>query len=170
MQLNQQAKRSLKKAVEYQLDNNWEPALLFALIERELTHKVPGIDTYSLPRLRKLIGKNVELKIQQLNLRENGRWLGGVWYISGCDRLIYLKGTCEPEAKKNGGMYRLMEHLIQYSKEENKLMDFGGSNVENVRRFNLAFGAKDIGYSQVNWNKAPWWWNLLRKLKQKGRN
>jgi hypothetical protein len=170
MDLNQQAKRSLKKAAAFKLNDSWEPEKLFCLIEQELGLKVPGIDTYSLPKLKQLVGQHEALKIYQLNLTDNGKWCGGIWYLKANDRMIYLKGTCEAEARNQGGMYRLISALFEKAVHEQKVLDLGGSNVENVRRFNRAFGAVDVNYSQLTWNKAPLWWNLLRALKQKVRN
>lgn len=168
--LNQQAKRSLKKAANLQVIEQWDPERLIHLITDELAHRIPGIDAYSLPKLRQLVAQRSALNIRQLNVEVHGEWHGGLWVLVSQDRLIYLKGTCTPEIRSQGGMYAMIAELIRMAEKDGKLLDFGGSNVENVRRFNLAFGASDVPYSQITWNHAPLWWNLLRKWKQRLRN
>ncbi|MNY52863.1 hypothetical protein D3C86_1885730 [compost metagenome] len=81
--------------------------------------------------------------------------------------VLYLKGTTTEEAKKSGGMYKLIFTAIEYAHAGQKTLDFGGSNVESVRRFNLNFGAEDVVYSQLSWNNAPLWWKLVKKIRDK---
>jgi hypothetical protein len=115
---NQQAKRMLKKAAIYEVEEGERYAELFDLLRRELSPRVAGIDDHSLRILEKLVAK---IRPLQLNLLENGNWKGAIWLVphNGC--MLYLKGTVEPEAKQNGGMYRLMEHAQKLAFEQNRV-------------------------------------------------
>ena len=93
--------------------------------------------------------------------------MGGVWTLETDSTVLYLKGTTTEEAKKSGGMYKLMLTAIEDAGSKGKVFDFGGSNVESVRRFNLNFGAEDVVYSQLSWNNAPFWWRIVKTIRDK---
>lgn len=167
LELGSQAKRSLKKAAG--LVVTWELRIpdLKQLVEAELSGKIAGIDEGTVQLLEQIVKKmGAEIVCQVNCLDFDSNFCGGLWLLEYGDRVIYLKGTTTPEAKKNGAMYRLMLEAIEMTHAKGKIFDFGGSNVENVRRFNLNFGAKDENYFRLSWNHAPWWWNMLRNWKK----
>ncbi len=164
-QPNQQAKRMLKKAARYEVETSWNPVPLMELLHKELAPRVAAVNDHSLSLLEKLIQAFHAPEIRQLNLMENGQWQGGIWLLFFGDRVLYLKGTVTNEAKDNGGMYRLMETAMQLTFAENAVFDFGGSNVEGVRRFNLHWGSSDVFYSHLSWNNAPLWWKSIKTLR-----
>lgn len=165
LQLNQQAKRSLKKAQIFHKEERFLPELLFQLIELELSSKVHALNADTLKILQKLVTAFENKGLIQLNLYDNEAWFGALWLIEYEDTVLYLKGTVKESAKQQGGMYLLMKTAIEYAHSKSKKFDFGGSNVENVRRFNLSFGAEDVVYSHWVWNNAPMWWNFLRSIR-----
>ncbi len=165
LNLNQQAKRSVKKAIDFQVIEKIAIDPLLQLIEKELSSKIASMNSETSQTLRKLVDSFASSGLIQLNLMKNDRWKGGIWLLENETTVLYLKGTVENDSKQNGGMYALMLFGIQYATSKNKRFDFGGSSVENVRRFNLHFGAKDAVYSHLQWNKAPFWWTVLRKIK-----
>jgi len=167
---NQQAKRMLKKAVDFQISEEWRPTELMQLLETELAPRIAGIDGHSLPKLLRLVTDFQDKGMIQINLLKENEWQGGLWLLVFEDRVLYLKGTVTAEAKNAGGMYRLMEYAIQKSIELNKLFDFGGSNAEGVRRFNLNWGATDTSYQHLQWNNAPLWWKTVKSLRDKWNN
>lgn len=168
---NQQAKRMLKKATVFTVgesaDRKHEEQLL-TLIRHELGSRIAGIDDHSLGILRRLLQatNDIRLPLRQLDLFQNGEWKGGLWLVPYNSRMLYLKGTVEADAKRNGGMYALMEHAQQLAFSQNMLFDFGGSNAEGVRRFNLNWGAQDVFYHHLRWNNAPLPWKILKSAKQ----
>lgn len=169
-QPNQQAKRMLKKAVGYTIRQERREQELLNLLRRELSPRIASIDDHSLNLLEKLVAGFRDEQLIQLNLLENGNWKGGIWLLPFDGRMLYLKGTVESDAKNNGGMYRLMEHAIQLAFEREMLFDFGGSNAEGVRRFNLNWGGKDVSYRALQWNNAPLWWKIVKSLRQTWNN
>lgn len=167
---NQQAKRMLKKAVGYTVESGRRDDELLLLLQKELTPRIATINDHSLQLLGKLVKLFDEEQLQQLNLFENGAWKGAIWLLHFNDRTIYLKGTVEPEAKNKGGMYLLMQQAIQETIEKGGLFDFGGSNADGVRRFNLNWGAYDVSYHALQWNNAPLWWKWIKTLRQRWNN
>lgn len=164
---NQQASRMLKKAVVFEVGQEIAFAPLLKLLKEELSPRVTTIDDRSLGLLEDLLKVFSADKLIQLNLFESGEWKGGIWLLNSNGRLLYLKGTVRESAKKKGGMYRLMNEAIQLAWKENLLFDFGGSNVEGVRRFNLNWGSMDVFYYRLHWNNAPLWWKMIKYLRSK---
>lgn len=169
-QPNQQARRMLKKATKYAVESGRRDDELIALLQQELTPRIATINDHSLRLLSELVKLFGEEQLQQLNLLENGTWKGAIWLLHFNNRTIYLKGTVEPEAKNAGGMYLLMQRAIQETIEKDWLFDFGGSNADGVRRFNLNWGAYDVSYHALQWNNAPLWWKWIKTLRQRWNN
>jgi hypothetical protein len=168
LKLNQQAKRSLKKAVNMRVSSQsideQQLMKLLNLIESELMSKVSSINERTIQLLFQLVQAYRQNGLIQLDLWEDSKWCGGLWLIESQHRVLYLKGTTTATAKQDGGMYLLMQHAIEQTHQSNKVFDFGGSNVSNVKRFNASFGAEDVVYSQWKWNNAPLWWKGIKFL------
>jgi hypothetical protein len=167
LKLNQQAKRSLNKSKEFTIEQKVNIDPMIDLLNQELAHKIQGINPDTLSVLKKLVKSYEHSKLKQFNLWKNGEWLGGIWVLETDSTLLYLKGTTTEDAKKSGGMYLLIQSGIDYAHSNQKIFDFGGSNVASVRRFNLNFGAEDVVYSQLTWNNAPFWWKTIKMMRDK---
>lgn len=167
LKLNQQAKRSLNKSTEFAINQEENIPEMMRLLQNELQNRIHGINEQTLLILEKLVTGYQGKRLVQFNLVHENSWLGGIWILESGTTILYLKGTTNEEAKKSGGMYKLMLHAIEYAHSQEKIFDFGGSNVESVRRFNLNFGAEDVVYSQISWNNAPFWWRTLKMIRDK---
>ncbi len=167
LKLNQQAKRSLNKSAEFTVKIEENIPAMMELLRNELQNRIHGINEQTLPILEKLVNGYKNRRLGQFNLVRENDWLGGIWILETDSRVLYLKGTTGEEAKKSGGMYKLMLSAIEYADSKGKVFDFGGSNVESVRRFNLNFGAEDVVYSQLSWNNAPFWWRIVKMIRDK---
>lgn len=167
LKLNNLANRTLKKAQVFTTTTQTNAPGLMPLITEELAQRVKTLNAFTLPKLSNLLTEFKEKGLVQIDLFENDEWKGGLWLIETADKVVYLKGTVQQEAMKKGGMYRLMYDAILYAHASEKLFDFGGSNVDNVARFNSYFGAKSMPYAHITWNEAPFWWKLLKKINDK---
>ncbi|MGV3610038.1 MAG: hypothetical protein ACO1N0_03750 [Fluviicola sp.] len=167
LKLNQQAKRSLNKSTEFVVKQGENIPEMMRLLQSELQNRIHGINAQTLAILEKLVTGYQGKRLVQLNLLHENTWLGGIWILETDSTILYLKGTTNEDAKKSGGMYKLILHAIEYAHSREKIFDFGGSNVESVRRFNLNFGAEDVVYSQISWNNAPFWWRTLKMIRDK---
>lgn len=167
LKLNQQAKRSLNKSTEYAVRKAEDISSMMELLRNELSNRIHGINEQTLPILENLVTHYENRRLGQFNLYKENDWFGGVWILETDSTVLYLKGTTTENAKKSGGMYKLMLTAIEYADSKGKAFDFGGSNVESVRRFNLNFGAEDIVYSRLSWNNAPFWWRIVKLIRDK---
>lgn len=166
LRLNDQAKRKIKRfeRLNYHFEFSTNYHELIELIHYELSSKLVVFQQDN--ALGNLANKlNEENRLGALLCFDlNGKLVGGLLYILATDRIIYLKGAFQLEAKQAGGMYKAMSLLIEFALQQHKTMDFGGSSVEGVRQFNLCFGGKDQNYYLYKWDQAPLWWKLSRKI------
>ncbi len=167
--LSSQAKRSLKKAansgVEVTKNDSFE--LIFAAIEAELQGKFQGVNAERIERLKKLFeGAQAEgfLKVFEVS---DGKETGGIVCLVDENQVLYVKGACPENLKKNGGMYLALNSAIEFAHEHNLKFDFGGSNVKGVQRFNKNLGGLDQPYFYYEKNNAPIWFRLARKFKNR---
>jgi len=167
---NQQVKRMLKKAAIYSVETGRRQPELINLLKQELSPRVAGINDHSLQLLDQLGSQLDDSYLLQLNLLEDTEWKGALWLVKFNHHVLYLKGTVATDAKKNGGMYRLMEQAIKWAFEQKCDVDFGGSNATGVRQFNTNWGGKDTPYLHLHWNNAPLWWKMLKSLREKWNN
>jgi len=166
-EINSLAKRMLKKSAAYEIRLNDDISLIYDRVVSDLVGRVQGMTSENVKSLKVLVEKFKGKGLTSFCVYSGNNFEGGIWVLENKNSLMYLKGSVTDSAKKEGVMYRLLHEAILHSISKGKTFDFGGSNVENVRRFNLNLGGHDKAYSQLVWNSAPWWWNLLRALRQK---
>ncbi len=170
--LNSMAKRKLKLLDKENCiisqENNLEGSL--KIIRGELSNRFKTLKDVNFDSLEVLTNKllnNNSLVI--FNLHRNEQLLGALILIETDDRLLYLKGACEPEMRAKGGMYALLNHAIALAFESNRNFDFGGSRIPGVRQFNQCFGGQDQVYFRYQWSEGPAWYNVLKAIRNKWR-
>lgn len=166
--LNDQGRRMIRKFeasdLQWEETNNFK--LIMDVIEAELPKKVASLHT-SFKELVQLVS-NLENKgcLKSYIVKKNDLVVGGIFFVQFGGRLLYLKSAFTEEAKKAGAMYHILSEKIIHALEQGSVFDFGGSNAENVRRFNLHFGAKDVQYTSVKWGETPFWYRWMKQLRQ----
>jgi hypothetical protein len=172
---NSQANRMFSKFEKSHLKVTFlqEENTILEIIRQELPAKVASLDTTALDSLAVLLSAlKKEGLLKTLAITENGEVVGGLFLVDFNESVLYLKGAFTKESKKNGAMYGAMKFFIEATRSEQKIVDFGGSRVEGVKRFNTNLGGADRIYSYYEWNHAPFWFNWLKWLKNlvKGKN
>lgn len=167
-ELKTQAKRMIKKAEKagYILKNGKDTELILKTIQVELPKKVKSIRSGSLLALSELV-KSLDKKgvlLVKSVYDAQDRFKGGLFFIEYKDRVIYLKGGFEEQAKKDGAMYLAMHNEILETVSKGKVFDFGGSRVQGVRNFNQNLGGRDVHYAMLNWNNSPAWYKVAHKM------
>lgn len=164
------AKRMLNKVkrLNYSISIGNNTSLVHDSIQRELPQKIAAFQPKSLAVLRKLVNAIASTDtLLIVEARKEKEFVGGLFLVESGSKLLYLKGAFTADSKKEGAMYAAMQYAIEIGKNTNRTFDFGGSRVEGVRRFNLALGGSDIPYVQYEWNRAPIWFNWIKKVKNK---
>ena len=166
------AKRMLNKAVKNGLVVQPTNALkeVLAVIQKELSNNnaiLSQKDLLTLNRLTDNYAKTNSLGL--VGLFHDNQIVGGLIFIKSKNSTLYLKGACDHQFKTCGGMYLLMDHLVQSVDYSQHYFDFGGSNVEGVQQFNYKFGASDENYHTLIFDKAPLWHKRIRKWRQRNK-
>jgi hypothetical protein len=164
--INTQAKRMLSRfeqsGMKIQTVTDIKP--IIERISEELVGKISGINDRSIYRLEKLLSVLDEKGMLEVHMVTfNQQEVGGVILIHFNGRTLYLKGAFTKDAKHNGAMYAVMHSAIVSTVNRNECFDFGGSNAEGVRRFNVNLGGKDEFYSSMEWDRLPRWFKLAQK-------
>lgn len=165
---NSQAKRMFSKFEKTHLKLAFlqEENTILEIIRQELPAKVASLDAKALDSLAVLLSAlKKEGLLKTLAVTENEEVVGGLFLVDFNHSVLYLKGAFTKESKKNGAMYGAMKFFIEMTRDEGKLVDFGGSRVEGVKRFNANLGGLDRIYGYFEWNHAPIWFNWLKTLK-----
>lgn len=166
--LNSQAKRSFKKFEKCGLilERTTLDAVL-PIVSKELITKVKSLKKIDLDRFEQMIHSLPTDQLLVLGVKDENQWLGGLIFIHWKNKLHYIKGGAKEVAKNNGAMFAMMNQMIDYAFQHQLEVDFGGSNVEGVKRFNKSFDAMDQEYIEWKWNRSPKWFSLLQKLKKR---
>lgn len=168
LSMNSQAKRSIKKFLKSDLTiQNVQIEQVLTVVSEELTEKVKDLNENDINRFEALLTSYPTEKLWVLGVLENNEVVGGLVFIKWKNTFHYVKGGARKSAKDQGAMYAMMESAINYAFDQNLKVDFGGSNVAGVRQFNTAFGGTDIHYSEWKWDNSPFWFKLLKKLKNR---
>lgn len=77
---------------------------------------------------------------------EENQCVAAAFFLKDKTRCYYLIGDCNPEWKKKGAVYHLMDFAIQHYKSGLLTFDFGGSNVPSVAAFYHKMGGVDVEY------------------------
>lgn len=167
--LNTQAKRMVAKFEKtgLKLMESNEEATVLHIISRELPQKIASINEQALSTLKQLVAALKQqglVRIMEVKDAENSTQ-GGVFLVKFNTTVLYLKGAFSESAKKQGAMYALMHQAIQTAQAQGNHFDFGGSRVENVRRFNANLGGKDVAYKALTWDNGPRWFRWLKQFK-----
>ena len=128
LQLNQQAKRMLKKASKSNVtvkETDWNSGIQF--ISEELLPKVDSLGQTELSQLKKLLNVlETKEKLISQGIYNAGKLEGVMYYVREHGRIRYLKGAARKALKDRGGMYFAMHEQLQYTLEQNLTFDFGG--------------------------------------------
>jgi hypothetical protein len=101
---------------------------------------------------------------------EAGDLLAAAFFLNTGNSLVYIKGASSMEGRKQGAMHRIMDYIIQQEASKNRFLflDFGGSTVPEVRKFNLHFGSEDYAYQRIYKNNLLFrMFKKVAKLKEK---
>lgn len=166
--LSSQAKRSLKKAEKsgIQVRQSGDFSQVMSAVRSELDGKFEGVNTERIDALESLFKKAAERGFLMVFEASDSKETGGIVCLCDEHQVLYVKGACPEHLKQNGGMYAALNAAIEFAKEEELLFDFGGSNVEGVRRFNQNLGGTDVSYF-FHEHAGPGWFKIARKLKKR---
>ncbi len=157
--------RNIKKAEQKNLifEANIDPKVVIALFK---DNKGSALNKYSHADYKTLEALLCEIRNQgngfaSAVLKEDGQLLSAAFFISHQDRLIYLKGAVSQAGQDCGAMHFLFDKILSTHSEKISVLDFDGSSVKSVARFNHGFGCVDKEYFFVRLKRL----GLFSKMK-----
>lgn len=101
---------------------------------------------------------------------KNNNLLCGAFFLNFRNRLIFLFSALSEEGKKNSAMFFLLNETIRQFSGNPVILDFEGSNEPNLARFYKSFGAIEVKYPRIVFNRLPFplriTVNAAKKLRQ----
>lgn len=86
---------------------------------------------------------------------ENNQLCAGAFFIKSNNRLVFLFSGADNTAKETGAMTFLIDSVIRDYTPSKLVLDFEGSNDNNLARFYSGFGAKPTEYTGLIINRLP---------------
>lgn len=162
------ARRLIKKSGQNFIYKSTENiGQLLAIFKETAFKKIDTISEDDLVRINHLMNAAFEnQKGELIGIYQDEQMVGGGFFFKDKTRITYLKGACTDEAKKSGAMFGLMDFAIKLFNDEYDILDFGGSDIENVATFYKKFGAVDRTYYHYRIDQLPAWFKAAKKLKQ----
>ncbi|MCK5776592.1 MAG: hypothetical protein KAH25_10460, partial [Bacteroidales bacterium] len=143
-------KRNIKKGVKNQLSiiQTVKPEQLIDLFRNNKGKEVSSysdLDYIHLGRLAYLLLHKGLGEIWGVTSVENNL-LAAALFVKSKDRHIFLFSGLMEEGKQKGAMPFLMDSFIKTHSESMSILDFEGSNDNNLARFYGSFGAEEFSY------------------------
>jgi hypothetical protein len=161
------SKRSIKKAISSNLQIK-ESTDIDSVVKMFQQFRGDSLNVNELEynKLKQLIANSFPVGSGKIyHVLQDNQVLAACFFSFTNKRIIYHKGGVNETGKKLGAMHFLIDYLIRENSESNLTLDFGGSSIPAVKRFNQNFGNKEYTYYQLQ--KGGSLINFGRKLKNK---
>ncbi len=161
-------KRNLKKALTHELtlSKSVKPEELTQLFRENKGHEVKHWKTKHYLRLQHLMymsihkGKGVIYGV----FTSYNELCATAFFLKENRKLIFLFSGSNQMARQNHAMTFLFDSVIKQFSSSQFILDFEGSNNENLARFYKGFGAHEIIYYQFKMNRLPFPLSYFLKL------
>ncbi len=90
------------------------------------------------------------------------KFLAGAFFITYNKRAVFLFSANTEEGRETRAMYGIIDRFIAENAGEKLILDFEGSNNENLAGFYKGFGGKNFDYPGLRINRLP---RLIRWIK-----
>lgn len=170
----QNTKRNLKKSQKYDLSlsKNLNPEVVIDLFRNNRGKQIKNLKDEEYNRLLRLMyaaihkGKGITYGIY----KQNNVLCAAAFFLLENQHLIFLFSGSNDEARQNGAMTFLLDQVIREFAGTQVILDFEGSNDENLARFYQGFGSKEVFYNVLKFNLLPFpqkqivntWFRILK--------
>lgn len=164
---NRNRKRELTKAQKHDLVERWNesPEKLIKLFKDNVGKRVKNIKPKEYEQLLTLMKLCIEKKVGELLciFDKKDRLVAAAFFLKHKNRVTELVCSSDFSNRENGANTFMNDRAIYKYQPNFDVFDFGGSSMENIRKYYLSFGAVDEKYAQIHYNNLP---KLLRFFKK----
>ncbi|MCC7502457.1 MAG: GNAT family N-acetyltransferase [Flavobacteriales bacterium] len=158
-------RRNLKKAagtgLTYEPNAEVEEVLAFLIGSEQF--KRWGVDARRIECMERLLrGAQVRGEGFAVSIRAGSELVSCAYFVKAGGRLIFLKGLANEQGRALRAMPLLIDRVIEAHSGAPLILDFAGSNDEDLARFYRGFGAQRAVYLRSVINRLP---PLVRNLK-----
>ena len=152
-----QTKRNLKKSGKFKLTlmKNVKPEAIINLFRENRGKELDKWNDRHYTILRRLMyeafhkGKGNAYGV----FTETNEMCAGAFFMKNNNRLVFLFSGSNAKARETSAMTFMLDAVIEEHSPSRMVLDFEGSNDENLARFYKGFGAKEITYPGLVVNK-----------------
>lgn len=160
-------KRNIRKASDQKVSVISEERLgdMIAMFRSNQGRLYPKIKPLHYERLKSVMVEGLRREIAKTYIARtaSGIVCAGAYFIQSNSRFIFLFSGNIPESREIGAMFMLIDQFLKDHCGESYLLDFMGSNMENLARFYAGFGAKEVLYPRIIINRLPWFVKWIKR-------
>ena len=154
-------KRNLKKANKtgVNISQNLKPEDIIEIFSKNKGKEINkfGINEYAILKKLTYIGIHKGyIQTYGAYTIQNELCAGAIFAVDK-QRAIFLFSATNKVSKNLFAMPLLIDNFIKNNAEKNIVLDFEGSNDENLARFYKSFGSKTVNYNTLHINKLPFY-------------
>jgi hypothetical protein len=152
-------KRNIKKAVNagMQMVNSPEAESLISMFRKNKGKEIKPLPESAWQMLSQIIVESIQNGTGQLwgiQNKEKKLFAGAFFLIYG-KRAVFLFSAVDNSGRESGAMFFLISEFIKRNAGSDLVLDFEGSNDENLARFYKSFGSFETHYLSIWKNNLP---------------
>ncbi len=158
-------RNNLKKAEEDNLSiqQNADIKAVITLFREDKGAEIGKWNNADYERLERLITEGIRRDSAYVCMAlKEGRPVSGAVFVWSNNHYIFLFSGNTSEGRTCGALPFLLDKFIESHAEQRATFDFEGSNNEGLARFYKSFGAAEVKYPHLRWNRLP---KVLRLFK-----
>lgn len=164
---NNVKKVKTSKLIIFESENIDELILMF---EENVAKKIAGgvaENAYFL--LKKLFEELKQRKMAKLFYTKNqeNQIGAGALFVFYQNKIIYLFNASYIDFRKENGRTLILDHIFEKFSEKEYIFDFESPMISQIASFYESFGAEKKYFSQIAYNRLPFWVNILWKITKK---
>ena len=147
------------------LNEEKDSDLLIRMFRSNMGRTLPKIRDIHYSGLRKVMDTAFDKGTGMMLVAKNqkDKFLTGAFFITYRNRAVFLFSANTEEGREKRAMYGIIDRFISENAGKKLILDFEGSNNENLARFYKSFGGKNFDYPGLRINRLPW---IVRWLKK----
>ncbi len=156
---NENTKRNLKKCDKFgvQISEDLSPEDFLIFFRKNIDKQLGILKEKDYLRISQIIRLHKFPYFVPLiyGTKVNGELCAAAFFIKTSSRIIYLFGVSSSLGRNSLAMFKIMDFVITKFAKKNLVLDFEGSNIENIARMYHGFGAKSFSYDTLIINHLP---------------